>query len=41
MTNQIEYAQVGRAFNERALKGLEGVLPKLTQPRRRSSSSAR
>lgn len=32
VTNQIEYAQVGRAFNERALKGLEGVLPKLAQP---------
>ena len=31
VTNQIEYAQVGRAFNERALKALADVLPKLTQ----------
>ena len=32
VTNQIEYAQVGRSFNERALKGLAGVLPKLAKP---------
>ena len=31
VTNQIEYAQVGRAFNERAMKALADVLPKLTQ----------
>ena len=30
VTNQIEYAQVGRAFNERAMKSLADVLPKLT-----------
>lgn len=32
VTNQIEYAQVGRAFNDRAMKALAEVLPKLTQP---------
>lgn len=32
VTNQIEYAQVGRAFNERALKEIATVLPKLTMP---------
>ena len=32
VTNQIEFAQVGRAFNERALKQIESVLPKLAKP---------
>lgn len=29
VTNQIEFAQVGRAFNERALKPIEAILPTL------------
>ena len=32
VTNQIEYAQVGRAFNERALKEIEGPLAALKTP---------
>lgn len=32
VTNQIEYAQVGRAFNERALKEIAPALPKLATP---------
>ena len=29
VTNQIEYAQVGRSFNEKAMKSLQDVIPKL------------
>jgi predicted lipoprotein len=32
VTNQIEFAQVGRSFNERALKEIAPALPKLTTP---------
>ena len=32
VTNQIEYAQVGRAFNERALKEIERPLAELKTP---------
>jgi predicted lipoprotein len=32
VTNQIEFAQVGRAFNDRALKQIATALPKLAKP---------
>jgi predicted lipoprotein len=31
VTNQIEFAQVGRSFNDRAMKQLQAALPKLKQ----------